>query len=629
MAQSRIGEAYVQIIPTVEDLSEKITDEIVKGYEEANKNLPKPELPEEEFEESGKKGWGAFSAGLMGALAAAGIGSMIMDKIAGSIESQEINAKLAASMSLTPEQQQLVQDSASNVFKGGLGESYEEVTEVMKSIVGTISGAKDASSEELEGMAETFLNMSKTFGVGSEEMSKAANMALNTGLAGSFEEAQQLIVGGFQVLGDSGDDWLDSLNEFSGDFKRFGFEGVKSIELVQAGVAAGIKDTDVLADTLNELGIKLDAKENFEALAALGLDPEQIAADVREGGVAAQEAFSTIISTIQAQGADGQALGAAIFGTRFEDYSDAFMKIDISSITGDLEDGAGSTEKFNENFETVGQSIESFKRTFDSAFGEVIMPLLEAVTPMVQGFADFLSQNEWAANALAIVVGGVFVAAMIAATAAMWAMVPAAWAVIAPFLPIIAIILAVVAAIAALIAIGYLVVQNWESITKWLSEAFTNTVNFLGSIWKVIVGINNAVGNFFIGLINGLIDFINLGIAAINSMKIQMPDWLGGYTFSANLALIPRIPALADGGTVKARPGGTLALLAEAGKSEVVMDSGKWNNVLDQIHAGEIGGKGGSNEVTINVYQQPNEDPEDLVNRLTEYLDFASLRGDE
>jgi len=64
------------------------------------------------------------------------------------------------------------------------------------------------------------------------------------------------------------------------------------------------------------------------------------------------------------------------------------------------------------------------------------------------------------------------------------------------------------------------------------------------------------------------------------------------------------IPGLANGGIVKASPGGTLALIGEGGKDEAVIP-------LDRA-----GGMGGNN-ITINVQ---GGDPQAVVDALRRYM---------
>jgi hypothetical protein len=99
---------------------------------------------------------------------------------------------------------------------------------------------------------------------------------------------------------------------------------------------------------------------------------------------------------------------------------------------------------------------------------------------------------------------------------------------------------------------------------KWLMGKFFEGLQKLGDI-----GV--SIGK---SLLNGIIGAINFGIRAINDM---IPDSIGfsvaGKDIGFNLPNdpFPTIPELARGGIVKARPGGTLALIGEGGHDEAVV----------------------------------------------------------
>ena len=120
-----------------------------------------------------------------------------------------------------------------------------------------------------------------------------------------------------------------------------------------------------------------------------------------------------------------------------------------------------------------------------------------------------------------------------------------------------------------------------------------------------------------------IITGINFVIQLINGIRFQLPDFLGGGRFDGfNIPTISQIPQMAAGGQVNPTKGGTLALLAEAGKPETVVDSGKMNSLIDSILSDGTGGG-----TTINVYQQPGESTEELATRLYEFYEFNKTEG--
>lgn len=150
----------------------------------------------------------------------------------------------------------------------------------------------------------------------------------------------------------------------------------------------------------------------------------------------------------------------------------------------------------------------------------------------------------------------------------------------------------------------------WESVWNGISS-------FFSGIWDGIVGAVNKFGDTFRGIfegikgfveaafsgvlgavkgpINGIIGLLNSAISSLNKISVDIPDWVpvvGGQKWGLSL---PKIPALADGATVMPRSGGTLAILAEAGRPESVVDTGLMNRALKE-------GLGSSSGVTVKQY---------------------------
>lgn len=222
----------------------------------------------------------------------------------------------------------------------------------------------------------------------------------------------------------------------------------------------------------------------------------------------------------------------------------------------------------------------------------------------------------------------------------------------------------IIAAIAALIAIIVLLVKNWdkvrevavqvwENIREKTVEIWNKIVDFFKGIWEAIVGFFKsnwdkilailfpAVGiplliarnwdkikdyfsnlwdgiknvfktaiNWVIGIaesfVNSWIKGINLIIGALNSLKVNIPDWvpgIGGKTIGFNISPLSEItlPRLETGGIVSAP---TLAMVGEAGPEAILP--------LDKLD-----GIGGS---PINVYVSGSVIAErDLLNLVQRY----------
>lgn len=107
----------------------------------------------------------------------------------------------------------------------------------------------------------------------------------------------------------------------------------------------------------------------------------------------------------------------------------------------------------------------------------------------------------------------------------------------------------VVIAIGGLIAIGALLYNNWDSISKSLVGVWQNNVlPFFSGLGSWFSGVFSSISSGFNGVVNWVVGGLNKMIGAVNSLKISVPDWVpgvGGKTFGIS---IPSIPAFAKGG---------------------------------------------------------------------------------
>ena len=235
----------------------------------------------------------------------------------------------------------------------------------------------------------------------------------------------------------------------------------------------------------------------------------------------------------------------------------------------------GATAK---NAETAAGKMAILKNSIGEtkeSIGAALLPVLEAVLPVLNKFAMWAQENPKAFLAIAAAIGAV-AAAIVVTNIAM---------ALNPF--------SLIAAGIALLVVALVTAYN-----KF--EWFRDGINAI---------VNTVIG-FFAGMVNAAIGAVNAIISAYNSIPL-LPDipkaptipvpQLGGQAPSAVVA--KKIPRLAEGGIVNSP---TLALIGEAGPEAVVP--------LDRMNTG-----GG---VTINVtggLATSAEIGESVVNALRAY----------
>ena len=108
---------------------------------------------------------------------------------------------------------------------------------------------------------------------------------------------------------------------------------------------------------------------------------------------------------------------------------------------------------------------------------------------------------------------------------------------------------------------------DWEKAWNGIKDIFKG-------IWEMMVSLVKTPVNLIIGVINGMIrgvvSGINLVVRAINSIKVDIPDWvplIGGKHIGFHLSEVtaPQIPTLAKGGVITSP---TLAMVGEYGGAD-------------------------------------------------------------
>ena len=200
--------------------------------------------------------------------------------------------------------------------------------------------------------------------------------------------------------------------------------------------------------------------------------------------------------------------------------------------------------------------------------------------------------------------------------------------------------------IAAVVAATYLIISNWESISKFIGEVWGNISNwavdtwnkivdvfkglptFFYNIWNGIIGIfrsvgtaiGNAIGGAFKSVINGVISYveweINNVVGIINAIASGIDAVLPGDQSGWRVPTV-RFPRLAEGGIVSSP---TLAMIGEGSEPEAVIPLSK----LDGILANENSGSSSSNNTfNINlsgIMASSASDEREIAKRLVERI---------
>jgi hypothetical protein len=239
-----------------------------------------------------------------------------------------------------------------------------------------------------------------------------------------------------------------------------------------------------------------------------------------------------------------------------------------TQVGGTAKATADDTKRMQEGFAQFQQSL-----------GLGLLPILEAVTPVLLGMANWAKENPGTFKVLAAAIGAIAIS-ILAINAAM------------ALNPISAIAIGVVALIAGVV-LAYKRFETFRNIVDTVFSGIKIGFDLVVTYLKTVAGIYKSIFN---GIASGWNN-------TIGKLSFSIPD-IPGLPGRGTKIEVPKIPMLAQGGIVTSP---TLALIGEGRGPEAVIP-------LDRM--GEFGMGGGSN-VTINVQ---GGDPQAVVDALRRYM---------
>ena len=389
-------------------------------------------------------------------------------------------AKVEAALGLTEQQSAAAGEAAGTLYADNYGESMDDVTGAVESVMSSFAGMRDASTADLEKVTGQAMSVAKAFDVDVDEAVAASAQLINQGLAGDATEAFDLMTASLQKVPKAlRGEVMDATGEYSQFFSQLGIDGPEAMGLLAAASEDGQYGIDKMGDALKELTIRSSdmSTTSVAAYEAAGLSAEDMSAKFLAGGDTARGAFDELIAGLQGIEDPTERANAAIglFGTPLEDLSTSDIPdfLDsLSSMDSSLGDVAGTAAQLDETMGDAVDPVESVKRSFVGILTEAILPLVEPL----QSVAEWAKENPGLMQGVAVAVGvlatawGIYTAAQWAANSAMLAS-PITWIVVG--------IAAVAAGVVAL-------VKNWDTVVKWLKDTWEPIGDWFVGIWETV-----------------------------------------------------------------------------------------------------------------------------------------------
>lgn len=476
----------------------------------------------------GKVGKAVGTALVAGVTAAVAAGSAA---VMAAIGQEATGDKAAARLGLSEADAARLGTIAGTVYKDNFGESMAEVQTVAADVWKRFG---DVGDDELERVTAGALTLADVFDVDVTEVLQAAQEQFANGLAPTAEESLDIVAAALQGTKGPTDEILAALNEYSDHFAQIGLDAPNIIGALTSEWSTNMYAIDKVGDAVKEFGIRvIDGSELTKtSLESIGFSVDDVNAAFAEGGPAAEQMTTDIISAITAieDPAERAKVGVGLMGTPFEDLGKDAVPI-LNDLVEGVDEFGGSTGKVaDQAYDNIQNRLSGAWRTVSQTVvekvGKMILPHMDKITrwateklpALIQGFSEWLPGAISTASsfitgtlvpAFQMVVGWVQkivewwqnlspeskklvgdlamgAAAAVAAAVAAHKLVAGFKAVSAAF-KAMRILMAAnpwLLLIAAVVALVVLIVQNWDKITAFLQKTWDWIKSTAGAVWQ-------------------------------------------------------------------------------------------------------------------------------------------------
>ncbi len=344
-------------------------------------------------------------------LAAVGIGKAVLGGIQDGLQVEVRQDRLQALTGINEGAAQRLGRAAGEAYSNNFGESIESNMDTTRLSLQFGILDPDATTRDAQKVVEGLAGISDVLQEDVRPTAQAVAQLLSTGMAKSAQEAFDLIAAGARNGLNRNEDLLDTLTEYPALFQRLGLKGDEALGLINQGMRAGARNSDLAADALKEFQIRAtDASVGSAAgFKALGLDAEEMTAKIARGGQDARNGLDVVLDKLREteDPVKRNAAAVALFGTQAEDLGEALFAMDLSTAVDQLDGVAGSAKRMFDtlasndasNIAQAQRNIEvaadGIKGALAAAFSEPLAEGAEWIAqnrgPMLQFFADLVN----------------------------------------------------------------------------------------------------------------------------------------------------------------------------------------------------------------------------------------------
>lgn len=431
---------------------------------------------------------------------------------------------LSARTGATAGEMEKYRDVMNDIYRSNYGESFEDVSDAMGQVVQMFGDMDNAS---LENVTKKAIALRDTFDMDYKESLRAVNSLMDQ-FGISADEAFNLIVQGAQQGLNQNDDLLDTINEYSVQFKTAGYSADDMFNMLKNGADSGTWSVDKLGDAVKEFNIRAKDGTISEALVTyqkqLKLTDKDVAylnTLMAQGGERGQKAYNIILERLGAVRNDTTQYqaGVALFGTMWEDLGATTVNSLMQTQGGISSTKAAMDEMANTRYDNLSDSFSALGRIVQT---DLIQPLVSTLAPIAKEIVQWLIDNmptigpiiTAIAAAVGVLATALAIQGLIKSVAAAFAFLNATMAAN----PIVLVVAAIAGLVAAFVVLwkkceGFRnfwknlwdgIKNVFNAVVTWFQQAAQTLVNIFQTAWNGIKKAWSGVGNFFKGIWQGI-----------------------------------------------------------------------------------------------------------------------------
>jgi SLT domain-containing protein len=385
-----VGYATLQVIPSVRGIGDELRRQLLG---------PASDAADQAGEQSGSRFGEKWKQGLAAAGAAAG--AVLVAATVSAVEKERMADKLSAQLGLTGRGAKQAGKIAGDLYSGAVVESFEDGAAAVRAVMGSGLIDDKATTKSIKAITTQVADLANTFEQDLVGTTNAATQLIRTGLAKDAPAALDLLTAGLQSSADKGGDFLETINEYSTQFRKAGLDGATAVGLLNQAIRAGARDSDIAADAIKEFSIRaIDGSDSSSAgFKALGLSAKDMAAQFAQGGEAANGVLDVTLDKLRGvkDPVKQSQIAVQLFGTQAEDLGASLLAMDPSSAAAELGQFGGAAKRVGDTIRgNTSTELKVLQRQLMGVVGGVVTSV---VLPGLRGLNDALAWTGRAAGA--------------------------------------------------------------------------------------------------------------------------------------------------------------------------------------------------------------------------------------